>query len=306
MSWWGRISRLRQLGVLGMNRRNTACILDLNPRARFPLVDGKRLLADLCRRIDVPTPELYATVASHSALRHLPDLLADLPDFVVKPDHGAAGRGILVIAGRDDNLFIRHDGQRLRLDDIRQQVSEIVSGLFSLGGWTDQALIQQRVVPDTSFERISVQGTPDVRVVIYKQVPAMAMLRFPTRQSGGRANLHQGAIGAGIHLATGIVHQAECRNRLTDRHPDSGEKILGFQVPYWTEILSMARRVSAAVQMGYVGVDIVIDRQRGPLLLEANARPGLAIQIANGRGLLKRFAEIERDELASPPQAATI
>jgi len=303
MSWWGRISRLRQLGVLGMNCRNTACILDLNPRARFPLVDGKRRLADLCRTIDVPTPELYATVTSHSALRHLPGLLADLPDFVIKPDHGAAGRGILVIVGREGGLFLRHDGRRLRLLDIRQQVSEIISGLFSLGGRTDQALIQQRVVPDTSFERISFQGAPDVRVVLYKQVPALAMLRLPTRQSGGRANLHQGAVGAGIDLPTGVVHQAECRNRLIDHHPDTGEKIVGFQVPYWTEILSMARRVSAAVQMGYLGVDIVIDRRRGPLLLEANARPGLAIQIANGRGLLKRFAEIECDELASSSEA---
>jgi len=140
-------------------------------------------------------------------------------------------------------------------------------------------------------------------VVLYKQVPALAMLRLPTRQSGGRANLHQGAVGAGINLATGVVHLAECRNRLIDQHPDTGEKIVGFQVPYWTEILSMARRVSAAVQMGYVGVDIVIDRRRGPLLLEANARPGLAIQIANGQGLLKRFAEIERDELASSSEA---
>jgi len=303
MSWWARFARLRQLGVLGMNRRNTACILDLNPRARFPLVDGKRRLAELCRSIHVPTPELYGTVASHSALRRLPELLADLPDFVIKPDHGAAGRGILVITGRDGQRFIGHDGRRLGLDEIRQQVSEIISGLFSLGGWTDQALVQQRVAPDASFERISFRGTPDVRVVIYKHVPALAMLRLPTRQSDGRANLHQGAIGAGIHLETGVVHQAECRNRLIECHPDTGERIIGLQVPYWKEILSMARRVSAAVQMGYVGVDIVIDRRRGPLLLEANARPGLAIQIANGQGLLKRFAAIERDELASSSPA---
>ena len=55
MTWWGRFRRLRRLGVLGMNRRNTECILDLNPRSRFPVVDSKRRMQDLCGAIGVPT-----------------------------------------------------------------------------------------------------------------------------------------------------------------------------------------------------------------------------------------------------------
>jgi len=156
------------------------------------------------------------------------------------------------------------------------------------------------VVPDSTFERIAFQGTPDVRVVLYKHVPALAMLRLPTRNSQGRANLHQGAIGAGIDMATGIVHRAACQNHRVDIHPDTGETILGFQVPHWSDILALACRASKAIDMGYLGVDIVIDRRQGPLLLEANARPGLAIQIANGQGLLQRFADIDR-QLESIP-----
>jgi alpha-L-glutamate ligase-like protein len=294
MSWLTRWRRLRQLGILGMNHRNTQCVLDLNPRHLFPLVDGKRKMRDLCRGIGVPTPEIYAALAAHSALRHLPRLLAQRPDFVVKPNRGAGGRGILVITGRDGDHFLRHNGQRLELGAIRQHVSSIISGLFSLGGHGDEALIQQRVIPHPAFERISYQGIPDVRVLLYKQVPVMAMLRLPTRLSGGRANLHQGGIGAGVDLDTGVTCRAVLRNRVTERHPDTGASVVGFQVPCWPEILDMARRVSQAVQMGYLGVDIVLDRAQGPLLLEANARPGLAIQIANGQGLLARFAEVDR------------
>jgi alpha-L-glutamate ligase-like protein len=287
------------MGILGMNRRNTQCILDLNPRQRFPLVDGKLRMHDLCRKIGVPTPDIYGVIAAHSALRHLAAMLTDRSEFVIKPNRGASGRGVLVITGRDGASFLRHNGQHLDVGDLREHVADIVSGLFSLGGNNDEALIQQRVIPDQSFARISYQGLPDVRVILYRNVPVMAMLRLPTRQSGGRANLHQGGIGAGVDLATGITGRAVLRNRVAERHPDTGESILGFQVPCWSTVLDMSRKVSEAVGMGYLGVDIVIDRCQGPLLLEANARPGLAIQIANGKGLLGCLEAVDR-QLAHP------
>jgi alpha-L-glutamate ligase-like protein len=221
-------------------------------------------------------------------------LLANRPEFVLKPNRGAAGRGILVIRGREGDCFLRHNGEHLRLEDVRQHFSEILSGLHSLGGLPDSVLIQQCVVPDPALERISYEGVADVRVILYKHAPVMAMLRLPTRLSGGRANLHQGAVGAGVDLGTGVTARAVLRNRVTERHPDTGESIVGFQVRHWQPILEMARRVSQAVGMGYLGVDIVLDERHGPLLLEANARPGLAIQIANGKGLLACFEAIDR------------
>jgi alpha-L-glutamate ligase-like protein len=295
MNWVTRFRQLREKGILGMNRRNAQCILDLNPRRLYPLVDQKHRMHALCRDIGVPCPELYGVLSTHSALRQLPGLLADHEDFVLKPNRGAGGRGILVVVGRDGDQFVRHNDQRLGLVDIHQHVSDTLSGLYSLGGQSDAALIQQRVIPDATFERISFQGTPDLRVLLYKHVPAMAMLRLPTRSSGGRANLHQGAIGAGVDLATGTTCHAVCRNRRIERHPDTGHALVGFQVPHWSEILEMAGKVSRAVGMGYLGVDVVLDRRQGPLLLEANARPGLAIQIANGQGLLPRFEAIDRE-----------
>ena len=45
--------------------------------------------------------------------------------------------------------------------------------------------------------------------------------------------------------------------------------------------------------LGYLGVDMVIDRERGPLILEMNARPGLNIQIANASGLADRIRRID-------------
>ena len=292
-AWWTRWRGLRRTGVLGMNARNVRGILDGNPRSRFPIVDRKRAMHELCREIGVPTPDLYAALLTHAALRHLPRLLAPRSDFVIKPNRGAAGRGVLVIVGRDGDRFVRADGSSLSLEEIRQHVSGVLSGLYSLGGNEDEALIQQRVAPDPVLARVSTLGTPDVRVVLYRNEPVMAMLRLPTRASGGRANLHRGAVGAGIDLDTGVTCHAVLRDRATDRHPDTGAPVVGFQVPRWRDVLDMSVRVSRAVGLGYLGVDVVLDRVRGPLLLEANARPGLAIQIANHAGLGSRLAAVD-------------
>src|SRR5205807_9682860 len=98
MFWLFRAARrLRELGILGINRRNAACILDHNPRSLFPIVDDKLRMRDLCERIGVPTPKVYASVDYHSMLRRLPELLGRQGDFVVKPNHGSAGRGVLVV-----------------------------------------------------------------------------------------------------------------------------------------------------------------------------------------------------------------
>jgi glutathione synthase/RimK-type ligase-like ATP-grasp enzyme len=79
--------------------------------------------------------------------------------------------------------------------------------------------------------------------------------------------------------------------------------LLGLRVPHWQKVLDMSRRVADAVGLGYIGVDIVVDEAHGPMLLETNARPGLAIQIANHQGLVPCLEAIDRQ--ASNPETPT-
>ncbi len=305
--------RLKELGILGMNHRNAACILDRNPRELFPVVDDKLRMRDLCLKIGVRTPQVYTEISYHSMLRHLDDYLGEREDFVIKPNRGSAGRGVLVVVARGPSPyplprprggegrvrgtqhFVRHNGEILPADKLRQHLSDILSGMYSLGGRPDRAIVQQRVLLHPAFQPIAYKGIPDIRVILYRNEPAMAMLRLPTKASNGRANLHQGGIGAGVDLQTGLTNHAVQRNRFVERHPDTGASVVGMQVPYWNEILDMSCRVAEAVGLGYIGVDIVVDKLQGPLLLEANARPGLAIQMANGRGLLPKLEQIDRE-----------
>ena len=123
----------------------------------------------------------------------------------------------------------------------------------------------------------------------------MSMVRLPTKSSDGRANLHQGAIGAGLNLSNGWVNNAVIRNQVVDTHPDTGHQIIGLKLPFWREILELAARCHDMVGLGYLGADIVLTPDQRPILLELNARPGLAIQIANLAGLVPRLEKIRKD-----------
>jgi glutathione synthase/RimK-type ligase-like ATP-grasp enzyme len=45
--------------------------------------------------------------------------------------------------------------------------------------------------------------------------------------------------------------------------------------------------------LGYLGADMVLDKEEGPMVLELNACPSFTIQIANGAGLIPRLQNIE-------------
>jgi alpha-L-glutamate ligase-like protein len=156
-------------------------------------------------------------------------------------------------------------------------------------------LIEYRVQFDPVFEAISYQGVPDVRVIVFLGVPVMSMVRLPTRMSGGKANLHQGAIGAGIDMTSGTTLSAVWRNQIVTEHPDTGNPVTGVQIPNWDTLLKIAARCYELTELGYIGVDLVLDKDKGPLILELNARPGLNIQIANRAGLLPRLNRVEQN-----------
>jgi alpha-L-glutamate ligase-like protein len=292
--WLTLPGRLRARGVLGMNARNAGPVLRHNPPALFPLVDDKLRFVELCRRVGVPTPEVYAVFGRHGDLRHLGDVLAACPDCVIKPARGSSGRGIVLLTGPADGGYRRHNGSTATVPELRQQVSDVLSGLHSLGARPDRAIVQQRLRTHPAFDRVSYRGTPDVRVLVYRGEPALAMLRLPTLESGGRANLHQGGLGVGVAMDSGRTTRAVWRRRVVTCHPDTGEPLAGRQVPDWPAVLAVARTVARATGLGFVGVDVVPDADAGPVVLEANARPGLAIQSATGVGLRGVLEEIDR------------
>lgn len=293
MAWIASPWALKRAGFAGMNWRNAALIAEQNPRRFYPRVDDKLLTKRLAEAAGIAVPALYAEVRTNHDAAHMRDILEPLTDFVVKPAHGAGGEGIFVIEGRSGSHFRKASGALATGEAIAHHVSNILSGMYSLGGRPDTAMIEQRVVFDPLFEKITYQGVPDIRTVVYRGVPIMAMVRLPTRLSDGKANLHQGAVGAGVNLATGCLLGGILRNEPLAQHPDTQNPIAGLRIPQWDELLVLAARCYELTGLGYLGVDIVLDAEAGPLMLELNARPGLGIQLANRAGLRTRVRMVD-------------
>ena len=289
--------KLKAAGVLGLNERNADYIMRFNPRRFYPRVDDKALTKELATAAGMAVPELYGMITNQGEVRNFTDIVGERDSFVVKPAQGSGGDGILVVTGRSSrkrDSFRLASGVLISTSEIFHHISNIVSGQYSLSGNPDKALIEYCVQFDPIFAEVSYQGVPDIRVIVYRGYPTMAMVRLPTRASDGKANLHQGAVGAGIDMSSGETLTGVLQNDVVDEHPDTGALVAGLRIPHWDFILESAARCHEVTELGYLGVDMVIDRDLGPLILEMNARPGLNIQIANCTGLATRIARIDQ------------
>lgn len=281
-----RTSRARAFdGVLGMNARNDRIARD-NPFAAVRLVNDKVATKAALLAAGAPTSPTLALLSSRRDLRSL-DWDAMPGAWALKPNQGLGGSGILLSAGRteDGSGWVTGSGRPFGLHDVADHVRQVLDGEFSSRG-RDCALLEPLIRAHPEMDRLSYRGLPDVRVLCLGDQPVLAMVRLPTRSSGGRANLHQGAIGAAVDLATGRLTRAWTGKSTVTHHPDSGEPVVGARIPHWDAVLDAAATCGPATGLRYVGADVVVDADAGPLVLEVNARPGLQIQNVTGVGLL--------------------
>ncbi len=287
------IRELNRKGVMGVNERNVRFVARSNPRRNLNRVDNKIETKRLADEAGIPQPELYGIVRNGRDMRRLDDILSRPEGCVIKPAHGSQGKGILVIEAPMPGGWRLANGQRISENEIRYHINNILSGMYSLGGQPDSAIIEYRVQFDDAFASVCFKGVPDIRVIVLNGVPAFGMVRLPTAASDGKANLHRGGVGVGLSMVSGMTQGAMQFDRMIADHPDTAQPLAGIVVPQWDDILTMAARAFDVSKLGYVGVDLVLDKERGPLLLELNGRPGLSIQIANQFGLRAHLAEIE-------------
>ncbi|MDO8452926.1 MAG: sugar-transfer associated ATP-grasp domain-containing protein, partial [bacterium] len=226
--------------------------------------------------------------------------------FVLKPSKGYGGEGIIVLKKKAEKGWVSSQRSLVTVDDLKLHAIDILEGAYSVGNVPDVAFAEEFIGRHKLLLKYAYRGTPDIRVIVFNKVPVLAMLRLPTRESGGRANLHQGAIIVAIDIATGITTKAMHGGEFIKYKPvysqdanDSTKKrkLHGIKIPHWNQILSTAVSAQIATGIGYLGADIILHPEKGPMVLELNSQPGLQIQVVNGVGLRRRLDKVEDLEI---------
>lgn len=279
----GILSRLSE--VLGINGRNIDYVSVYNDRRTSQLADDKLLTKKMLDEAGIPNPRLLAAYRWFWELSTFERDCAEHKDLVMKPARGLGGGGVLILHNNKDGTWQTPAGNRFTVKDLSSHALDILYGVYSIDNTTDALIVEQRIRPHPFFTEISPTGIADLRVILFKGEAIMAMCRVPTLASDGTANLSRGAIGIGIDMATGVFTRAVSKKGPISIHPDTHKTLVGKTVPFWSEIVEVSRRLQHVTSLGYMGVDILVDENRGPLVLELNARPGLEIQNANGKGL---------------------
>jgi len=284
---------MRLSDILGLNARSADYLL-LNKKSARKRADDKLLTKRMLKRAHVPHPRLLGVLSDAHEVRDF-DWSKLTEGFAVKPVQGFGGQGILLIKrpAKEEGKFWTVDGKKVSVDDLVLHTVDIVEGKYSHNNLPDKAMIEERITIHPKFKKLAVGGAPDVRVIVFNKVPVMAMLRLPTEESGGKANLHQGAIGLGIDMATGITTYGVYKNSPLKYFPDTDKKVNGIAIPYWNKILLMAVKTQKISHLPYLSVDMLIDGNKGPVVLELNDQPGLSIQLANMTGLRRRLQRVE-------------
>lgn len=298
MIWWQNIWRPLKFPfgkpqeVMGINERNLRMVYPNNPRKYFPYADDKVLTKEVLHKANIPCAETYAVIRNMGELEEKVKRLLHLEKIAVKPSKGSGGGGIWILYRVGEKQWKTPSGRAVSYDMLTMHIANIIFGVYSLNG-TDKAIVEYCLEPHAFFNDIYPNGVPDFRIIAYKDNLLLAMVRIPTDKSGGKANLHLGAIGVGIDMDKGEMTNVFDGDEYFDCHPDTGKKITGLLVPRWEEAKQIALETSKAFPLDYLGVDIVFDNDLGPLVMEINVRPGLGIQLANKVGLKPLIKELD-------------
>ncbi|MGA1792867.1 MAG: sugar-transfer associated ATP-grasp domain-containing protein [Thermoplasmatota archaeon] len=276
-----------------LTKENWKALIDrYNPKDLMETMDKIEEKARL-KGSGVPIPETYMIVETEEDLERFQMWVhGSNGSFVIKPAKGHGGAGILVVNKRVAKRYILTSGKGVEDGYLIRHAKRIIDGIYTKKE-PDRALVEERLVISRKLRELQTPGLLDIRIVAFKGFPIMAMTRLPTKMSGGKANIHQGAIGAGISISEGRIISATYLRKNIKRHPTSGKALIGFKFNMWEDILEVAAEAAGSMGLGFVGVDLTLAEGRGVVVLEVNKRPGLEIQNANGAGMKRRIKWVQ-------------
>ncbi len=200
--------------------------------------------------------------------------------FFAKPNDGQCGKNIEKIKTSDWN------------NDLEKLYNHLVENKLYL--------LEEPVIQCEEMNKLNKSSVNTTRMVsVMNDKGEVTILATFVRIGNGKCvdNFNSGGMTAKVDVETGIIlEEAVNKNgELFEKHPLTGTKIKGFQIPYWNEAKEMVKEAAKkSKHVRYVGWDVAMSIN-GPVLIEGNQFPGHDIyQVAekigpNDIGILPMF-----------------
>jgi hypothetical protein len=242
---------------------------------KSPLND-KGKFAEVCTRTGLPTLPVIG-IARGGAILDETGGKMDLPagDIFIKPLAGRGGLGAERWSYEKENVWRSADGRSSSTGELMRHLEALSKD--------EPYVVQRRAIPHPDLAELSNGALPTARILTIKGLgeswePVAALFRMAVGVNRTVDNFHAGGIAANVDLATGMLGRATDIGLTPDigwldRHPDAGGVITGRVLPFWTEVLALARRAHSVFNQRLVaGWDIAI-LSEGPVLVEGNVAP---------------------------------
>jgi|SRR5215831_4280232 len=224
--------------------------------------------------------------------------------FFAKPSCGDRGYGAFAITAYDavHDQLVEDGGRSLSFTELSTRLHERKIGVEPDSGY----IFAERLVQHPVLEAICGPGIASIRLVLLVgdegPLPFRALWKI-VAANNVIDHYRRGTIGnllAAVDVDSGKVIRAitgyGLSRRLVEQHPDSGVGLPGFELPQWSEIVTLCREAALIFpQIRIQHWDVALC-DRGPVLLEMNSEGAIDfLQFAHDQGLLdstlKAFVE---------------
>lgn len=254
----------------------------VQPRNRRIIFNDKALCEVVSRGLDLPLPrylgELHPADDCAARITGLLEAPGGPARIIIKPVTGSAGQGIAV-ACRDTGGIIVDDGHRV-MPLSRFRLSR-------------PAIVQEFIQQHPAVSAIAPRSVNTVRLMTLCTRSGEVMV-ISTSMRFGVGNAHvdnwsAGGVAVGVDHRTGRLMETAYYKDGTRclAHPDTGFRFGGYPLPFWDEILELAKKVQRGLSFyRLIGIDVAITPD-GPVLVEMNARPDFVFQEQTAGPLLR-------------------
>ncbi len=158
--------------------------------------------------------------------------------------------------------------------------------------------LEEYIIQDERWGRICPNSVNTIRAMTRVINDKAELFYAAARIGNGKAvvdNFHQGGVGVRIDMEKGRLIGNAVSKDLEEviKHPATKIKFDGFEIPYWSEIKEMVCKAAMEnTEVKVVGWDVAISN-KGPLLIEANRRPGFdLVQVIEDKGCKYMLEEV--------------